>query len=491
MYQIKHLQSTSIINEAIILIAFFFACSFFPSLLYSQCNGSIDLCNKRYDQVMYVTTHNAYNTEADMYLLPNHYLSISQQLEDGVRALMLDIYTDPLGQILVYHSSPILGSRPLADVLDEVYQFMSTHPTEIITFIFESDSVAADDVEMVLSDVGLFPWVYTHDLQDPWPTLQTLIDNNNRLVILTDDVGGATLDQAWYHYVWSHAVETHFSNMNLNSFNCNFNRGEPENALFILNHFITSFLGVGAPIQAAQANSNPFFIDRALECWDFSGKIPNFLTVDFHDLGDPFFVADSINNMIPVPCNLPISNDGFQINNCQNPVQLSWNEVEGAVAYEFFGHRAGFSNPQLSRVTNDPFFNFNGSVPDGFNVEFQLRAQCANGIWSDWTPLSPYTIDCSNANISSPIDFKISLAETMHEVKIYPNPATNFLTLEIPFEGPLDMTIYSTSNQLVKQQLIYANKQKHYLDIADLKQGFYILHLIHHNRMITKNFIKL
>jgi len=84
----------------------------------------------------------------------------------------------------------------------------------------------------------------------------------------------------------------------------------------------------------------------------------------------------------------------FKIIRCSAPpVKVSWTPVANAASYGFFGRKAtGNMLPQLSRTVTLPGFNVSASVPNGFQVEVQLRALCLNGTWTDWTPLTPYTI---------------------------------------------------------------------------------------------------
>ena len=42
-----------------------------PIITYCQCNGSIELCSKKYNEVAYLTTHNAFNSSEDGLLFPN------------------------------------------------------------------------------------------------------------------------------------------------------------------------------------------------------------------------------------------------------------------------------------------------------------------------------------------------------------------------------------------------------------------------------------
>ena len=42
---------------------------------------------------------------------------------------------------------------------------------------------------------------------------------------------------------------------------------------------------------------NPFFLDRAQRCQQESGRLPNFVTVDFYSIGDVFEVVDALNGV--------------------------------------------------------------------------------------------------------------------------------------------------------------------------------------------------
>jgi hypothetical protein len=260
---------------------------------HAQCNGSLDLCSKKYNEVAYLTTHNAFNSDQDGLLFPNQTYNIASQLNDGVRGLMIDVY-DFFGTPTAYHSVFALGTIPLSDILNDIKTFLDNNPNEIVTIILEC-YVTANDIEDEINQSGLSSYLYTHNTV--WPTLQNMIDNDNRLVIFTD-VDDASSSQNWYHYVWDYAVETHYSVGTINDFTCDFNRGDPLNDLFILNHFVTdATLGYGLYNESNDVNSNPFFINRALDCQTQTNKFPNFVTIDYYELGDGLAVVDQLNGV--------------------------------------------------------------------------------------------------------------------------------------------------------------------------------------------------
>ena len=277
-----------------------FALQFIMQTSYAQCNGSADLCSKQYNEIAYLTTHNAFNSDEDGLLFPNQTYNIASQLNDGVRGLMIDVY-DHFGTPTAYHSLFMLGTIPLSDIFNDIKTFLDNNPNEIVTIILEC-YVTANDIESKINQSGLSNYLYTHNAT--WPTLQNMIDNDSRLVIFTD-VDDASSSQNWYHYVWDYAVETHYSVGTINDFTCNFNRGDPLNDLFIFNHFVTdATLGYGLYNESNDVNANPFFINRALDCQNQTNKFPNFVTVDYYELGDGLDVVDQLNGITTSAINI-------------------------------------------------------------------------------------------------------------------------------------------------------------------------------------------
>ena len=276
---------------------FFFSSSFLLFLVntsvYAQCNGSADNCGKQYNEVAYLTTHNAYNTDSEGFSLPNQHQGIADQLNQGVRAFMLDVY-DFWGTPTQYHGSFALGTQALSSDLTEIKNFLDANSNEIVTLILEC-YVSADDIEAELINTGLMSYVYTHIDGTAWPTLQEMINLNKRLVVFSD-VADASPAQGWYHYVWDFAVETHYSVNNVNDFTDAYNRGDSLNDLYIFNHFVTNGVtGTGMDAESAIANEYNFLMNRIELNNLLKGKFTNFITVDFFELGNALDVVNTLN----------------------------------------------------------------------------------------------------------------------------------------------------------------------------------------------------
>ena len=263
-----------------------------------RCNGDASLCDRRFDEVVYPTSHNAMSNAAEGWLAPNNTRTMPDQLDAGIRSLMLDTwYSGGLpvlchgGEIAPGIGCSITGEKPLADGLGELTTYLDTHPHEVLSIIFES-YISEADTAAAFTASGLSAYVHAQSLAQPWPTLRDLITAGTRMVVFTDDSG---VSLPWHHYVWSHAWETHFSAQEPSDFSCAPNRGSTSNRLFILNHFLTDPFAL--PSLAAMVNPNPFFVDRALQCQAESGDLPNFVTVDFEDIGDLYSVVRTLNGL--------------------------------------------------------------------------------------------------------------------------------------------------------------------------------------------------
>ena len=253
------------------------------------CNGRAALCGRRFDQVAYLTTHNAMANAADGFRFPNQADDVPTQLAKGVRAFMLDTH-DQGGEVLLCHSVCQLGQKPLVETLADLRDFLQANPREVVSIIFES-YVTEEATAAAFDAAGLLPLVHAQTPGDPWPTLAQMIGAGTRLVVFSDN---ATGNVPWHLPVWAHAFETHWSAKTLADFSCAPNRGDPANPLFILNHFLTN--PVAAEALAAEANANPYFVDRARQCQAATGHLPNFVTVDFATVGDAAAVVDALND---------------------------------------------------------------------------------------------------------------------------------------------------------------------------------------------------
>jgi hypothetical protein len=252
------------------------------------CNGDPALCSLSLPEIAVLTTHNAMSNHEDGWGAPNQFKPIDQQLKDGVRGLMLDIY-DEDGLLMLCHGVCWAGSLELANGLQFIADFMRDNPRELITLILENYAEAAD-LLAAFESAGLVDQLHLQDPQAAWPSLQAMIDSKRRLVVLTDS--GETPDRGILP-VWEHAFDTPYAAQTPEDLSCELGRGGAANALFIFNNFLTAPLP--APELAETVNFNPFLLERAKRCGDARAHLPNFITIDFYNLGDAAEVVDALN----------------------------------------------------------------------------------------------------------------------------------------------------------------------------------------------------
>ena len=253
------------------------------------CNGWVELCGRSYEAVVFPGTHNAFAaTEAGFSpFAANQTLPLAQQLEDGIRVMLLDVLPDGDGLALC-HGDCAFGSIPHLDALAELEAFLAANPREVLTIIYQDDADQAD-VVADLEASGLVDRAYVHG-GGAWPTLGEMIDAGTTLVITAENGGPPP---PWYHHVWDEAWDTGYTWMSTEQFDCEPNRGDPEHALFLLNHWVSNATGLPDAGAAGEANALETLLGRVEAC----PRLPTFVAVDYYDQGDLFAAVESLNGL--------------------------------------------------------------------------------------------------------------------------------------------------------------------------------------------------
>jgi hypothetical protein len=254
------------------------------------CNGHVELCGRAFDQVALPATHNSMANAADSWWVPNQSVGINQQLADGIRGLLLDTFywNDDL---YLCHADCNLGNTLLADALAGIVAFLEANPREVLVLLLQ-DGVSAADTAASFSASGLSSYVHTQYDGEPWPTLAEMIASGGRVVV-TAEVEGPP--PPWYHHAWDLYSDTPYSFFSVGSFNCDLNRGQADNDLFLVNHWFSNPLSSSS--NADTANAYSVLSQRVAECQSERGQIPNLVAVDFYDRGDLFRVVDELNGV--------------------------------------------------------------------------------------------------------------------------------------------------------------------------------------------------
>lgn len=303
------------------------------------CNGSPQLCDRRVDQVVFPSSHNAMGNAAAGFLNANHALSVTDQLDLGIRGLQLDalagqrndrgvVRTDLTGEtedtvvakvgpealaaaqrlagriafgpiagrtdLYLCHVLCELGATPAAEEFADIRAWLDRHPREVL-LIFIQDEARRELIVQALQDSRLADLAATFRLGEPLRTLGELIRSGKRVALFAEREPGPP---AWYMDGFAFFQETPFSTRTLAELeapgSCRANRGSRAAPLFQLNHWVESY--PPNPVRANTANAPSFLLARARRCIAARDRIPNILAVDFAERGDVVGAARTLND---------------------------------------------------------------------------------------------------------------------------------------------------------------------------------------------------
>jgi hypothetical protein len=283
----------------------------------ARCNGHVALCTRSYDSVTFAATHNSMAAAGEFWF-PYQDSDIAAQLDGGVRALLIDTHEwepvvprSELGTVskalaaadadlrhalaplarsqpgsYLCHRYCALGASPLTEELRVVAEFLDAHPRDVVTLIIE-DGIPVDETRRALADAGLTQMLHRHELGEGWPTLGELIASGERLVVFEesrDDIGARAFD---------HMEETPYRVEDPSELSCDPQRGGTDKPLFLMNHWIER--SVPDRVDATTLNGRDLLLQRVRECSDVRGKQPNFIAVNFVEIGDVVAVVEELN----------------------------------------------------------------------------------------------------------------------------------------------------------------------------------------------------
>ena len=81
---------------------------------------------------------------------------------------------------------------------------------------------------------------------------------------------------------------------------CGADRGKKGNDVYVVDTYLEDQI-IPSATHAALVNDDPFLIDRLLTCQKKEATRPNFVMVNFYEVGDVFHVVDVLNGFDPAP----------------------------------------------------------------------------------------------------------------------------------------------------------------------------------------------
>ncbi|KAI9506013.1 PLC-like phosphodiesterase, partial [Coemansia spiralis] len=155
------------------------------------CNQHSELCSRAYNDVTFISTHASFAlTNATRPSVPGtQYKSITQQLNDGVRGLHLNIVqgTKATDVWLCYPDCNVNNGGTLQDTLSTVKSWMDSNKNDVVTIFLEGNATTASPsaVLSAFTQSGIDKYALTGK-PTTWPTLGSMIDDGTTLVVFAE-----------------------------------------------------------------------------------------------------------------------------------------------------------------------------------------------------------------------------------------------------------------------------------------------------------------
>ncbi|TMW99441.1 hypothetical protein EJD97_002545 [Solanum chilense] len=272
-----------------------------------------------FNKYSWLVTHNAFSmvnapllTGPQRITFYNQEDTVTNQLRNGVRGLMLDMY-DFENDIWLCHSFRgqcynFTAFQPAINTLKEVEAFLSANPTEIVTIIIEDYVHSPKGLTRVFADAGLdkywFPVSKMPRKGDDWPTVNDMVKKNYRLLVFTSDSSKEAAEGIAYQ--WRYMVENEPGDPGVVPGSCSSRKeskalNSRSASLFLMNYFPT----VAVQDGACKEHSTQF-VDTIGACYKAAGNMmPNYVAVNFYmrsDGGGVFDVLDQMNGRTLCGC---------------------------------------------------------------------------------------------------------------------------------------------------------------------------------------------
>jgi hypothetical protein len=312
----------------------------------TTCNGYAALCDRPLNDVAFAATHNSMaSVTIPSWLFGQQDGTIQQQLDDGIRGLLIDTYygfpvkggvrTDlsslpkrqiaaqeigepavkaaerirsrigdqNLGrrQIYLCHAFCEIGAVTLDSALADLRTYLVSNPGAVVIVINQDEGVTPADIERAFEQAGLLELVYRGPF-GPFPTLREMIDSGQRLVVMAENEAD---DISWYPLAYRNLLqETPFTFKSTAALtdptklaaSCRANRGTASAPLFLVNNWVDTTPAPRASAAAA-VNAHSALLQRAQTCQRIRHRLPNLVAVDFYKRGDVFGVVRALNGL--------------------------------------------------------------------------------------------------------------------------------------------------------------------------------------------------
>ncbi|KAJ4414594.1 hypothetical protein N0V82_007836 [Gnomoniopsis sp. IMI 355080] len=285
------------------------------------CNNSVDLCSRQYNNVTHMGAHDSAflrDASTDNSVAGNQYYNATVALSSGIRLLSAQVHNENGTLRLCHTTCELLDAGTLEAWLEKIKYWMDNNPNEVVTLLLvnsDDEDVSTFGEAFTSSNISTYGYTpATSSATTDWPTLQTMIDDGERLVTFIAAINASTT----YPYLlneWDYVFETAYEITSFTNFNCSLDRptslSSADDAISagylpLMNHFLYKSITSSAMLPNVDAiattNSDNTTMPGALafEAYDCNsewGTAPVFALVDFYSVGPAIDTADMLNGI--------------------------------------------------------------------------------------------------------------------------------------------------------------------------------------------------
>ncbi|TVY80549.1 PI-PLC X domain-containing protein [Lachnellula suecica] len=286
----------------------------------TACNNSPDLCNRNYNNITHMGAHDSAflrDQSTSFTVAGNQFYNATVALSAGIRLLQAQVHNQNGVLELCHTSCVLLDGGSLETFLSAIKAWMDANPNEVVTLLLvNSDDEDASTFGSVFNSTGISTYGYTPTSTTgpvaTWPTLQTLITANTRLVTF---IASITYDSSYPFLLpeFDFVFETAFGVTSTDGFNCTLSRPTSLDSsasaisagyMGLLNHFLDTTGLISEPAidnitttNAASTSTTGSLGAQGEECASEWGTKPTFMLVDFFNVGPAMDTADQLNGI--------------------------------------------------------------------------------------------------------------------------------------------------------------------------------------------------
>jgi hypothetical protein len=286
------------------------------------CNNSPELCNRNYNNITHMGAHDSAflrDSSTDYSESGNQFYNATIALSAGIRLLQAQVHNSSGTLELCHTTCALLDGGTLESFLANIKTWMDANTNEVVTLLLvNSDDQDASAFGTVFDSSGISTYGYTPTSTSgpvsTWPTLQTLISANTRLITF---IASVTYDSTYPYLLdeFDYVFETTFGVTSLAGFNCTLQRpitldsstsAISSGYMGLINHFADTAEAFGITIpdvsdiattNSPETNTTGALGTNGAECESEWGTKPTFILVDFWNVGASIETADNLNGI--------------------------------------------------------------------------------------------------------------------------------------------------------------------------------------------------